>query len=87
LIVGIAVRPDALTVSLGDASPAENQLQAIATDGCGSTIDVTSKVTWTSADPNVVTVQAGQLAAVGPGTTTVTAKSGQLSGTATVTVP
>jgi trimeric autotransporter adhesin len=53
----------------------------------GSTKDLTSSVTWSSSDPNAASVSASGLATgVATGVVTVTARSGSLSGSATVTV-
>ncbi|CAM3496507.1 MULTISPECIES: Ig-like domain-containing protein [Saccharibacillus] len=48
--------------------------------------DVTSLATWTSSNPAVLTVEAGQLKLVGKGTSVVTAKYAGQTGTFTATV-
>jgi hypothetical protein len=53
----------------------------------GTTVDVTSKVTWTSSTPTVATVSAaGQISALAPGTTTLTASYSGLTATIGLTV-
>ncbi len=63
------------------------QLTATAVLSDGTTIDVTSKATWTSSDPSVATVSAaGLITAVGPGTTTITCTYGGVTNTLVVTI-
>jgi uncharacterized protein YjdB len=62
------------------------QLSATGSFNDGST-QLFPNVTWTSSNPSVATVDAnGLVTAVGPGTTTITATSGGVSQTFTVTV-
>lgn len=48
--------------------------------------DTTDPVVWTSSDENVVTVEDGEITAVGLGTATITVSCGNFSDTATVSV-
>jgi hypothetical protein len=53
----------------------------------GSTGNVTSSVSWSSSTPSVATIDsAGVASAAGPGTTTILASSGSVSGSTTLTV-
>ncbi|MBL0172869.1 MAG: S8 family serine peptidase [Gemmatimonadaceae bacterium] len=61
------------------------QLTATAKDAKGGSI-ASVTFTWTSSDPNVATVAAGVVTAVGNGTATITAASGSISGAVQVTV-
>jgi uncharacterized protein DUF4082/MBG domain-containing protein/Big-like domain-containing protein len=84
--------PASITATAPNAAPAigtTEQLQADAFYGDGTSSDISSQVTWTSADPTVVTVSAsGLLTAVGQGTTTVTASLyGVVSNSVTVAPP
>ncbi len=82
-IVSIALSPASATVK----PEATQQFTATATYGNNSTGDVTSSVTWTSSATNVATINSSGLAtAVALGTTTITAKSGSVTGTGTMTV-
>lgn len=79
----------ALAVTPGSASIAKQttlQFSAIGTFTDGSTQDVTSLVTWTSAQISVATVSAGLASGVGAGGSTITATSGTLSASASLTV-
>jgi hypothetical protein len=69
----------------------ETQLNAVGHFSDGSTLDLTSAVTWTSSTPAVATVSnssasAGVASGVAPGTTTVSAAFAGINGTATLTV-
>ena len=81
--VEVRVSPGADTVTaLGDTI----RLMAAAFDANGHVIAYTA-FQWRSGDPLVVTVDAtGLVTAVGPGSTSVTATTGEISGTATLTV-
>ena len=80
------------TVSVSPANPtltpgATLQFAATGTYSDGSTKDLTQSATWASSSPSVATVSAAGLAtAVGPGTTTVSATSGGVAGSTTLTV-
>ena len=82
------------SIAVGVAAPLEpgfqEHLTAMGTLSDGSTQDLTSSVTWSSSDPQIVTVAPGGLAKVGsgPGTVTITASAagGGVSGSITVTI-
>ncbi len=82
----------ALTITPTDAAVATGSprtLQALATMVDGSTVDVTSKVTWSSSAETAVTVSNGDAkgqvsAALVPGTSTITASLGGISASAVV---
>ena len=79
----VEVSPSELTLAaLGDTA----SLVATVYDPLGNVIS-DAEVTWTSSDANVATVAAdGLVAAVGNGSTPITATAGSVSGSATVTV-
>lgn len=84
-LVSIAVTP--LNVIL--LSGATQQFKAIATYSDGSTADVTSAVTWNSANLNIATVNTtnGRASAVAKGSTTISASYfGTITGTVGLTV-
>lgn len=61
------------------------QLTAVVKDAAGNTLD--RPVTWTSANPDIATVDAnGLVTGVGRGTVTITATAGKVSATASVRV-
>ncbi|WP_172251898.1 Ig-like domain-containing protein [Saccharibacillus deserti] len=70
------------TYKLGD-SESELKITAKLTGGeeKDTVTDVTALATWTSSNPNVLTVEAGQVKLVGKGTATVTAKYKGQTGT------
>ena len=79
----IAVSPGNLTLPLG----LHQQFTAIATLSDGTTQDMTSSVTWSSSDPNVLTLSAAGFASTNAtGACVVTATAGNVSGHATVSV-
>ena len=81
-IAAIAVSPSEVTL---EALGATGQLEATARDQNGSTLS--ARFSWTSSDTAVVTVDANGLAtAVNNGTATVTARSGSVSDSVTITV-
>ena len=66
---------------------ATQQFTATATFGNNTTGNVSSQVTWTSSAPSVATISSTGLAtAVAVGTSTITATSGTVNGTASLTV-
>jgi uncharacterized protein YjdB len=86
-LASIAVTPANPSLSIGLKQP----MKATGTYSDASTVDLTASAVWTTADVNVATVSnasgaQGLLAAVGAGTTTVTATFGGISGATTVTV-
>ena len=62
------------------------QLSATANFSDGSQTDVTSSATWTTSNGTAATVNAGTITAIASGTATLTAASGGMSGSATITV-
>jgi uncharacterized protein YjdB len=82
-LTSIAVTPASPSVAKG----LTQQFTAIATYADLSTQDVTASVTWTSSTPAAATIAAGGLATgVAVGTTTITAISGTVTGSQTLTV-
>ncbi len=78
----VAVSPPLNTLTIGDSV----SLTATAKDASGAVIP-DAPITWSSGNTAVVTVSAtGVATAVGGGTVTITAKSGNASGTASVLV-
>ena len=81
---------DSITVTPANPSIALNGVQqftAIRTFRDSSTLDVTNSVTWTSVTPGVATIDgAGGATAVSAGTSVITATSGAISGSTTLTV-
>ena len=81
-LISIAVTPATSSVAQGTAQ----QFTAVGTFDDGSTQLLTS-VTWSSSATNVASINAsGMAAAVGTGQVTITAASGSVSGTASLTV-
>jgi trimeric autotransporter adhesin len=82
-LISISVSPNPSTIAVGTTQP----FTAVGTFDDGSTQLLTS-VTWTSSQPGVATVDTaiGVAAAVGAGTSSVTATSGSVSGSAQLTV-
>lgn len=83
----ISVSPDTASIANGTGI----QFTATATFTDGSTQDITSTATWTSSNTAVGSVgnsagSSGFAQSVGPGTTTITATSGNVAGRATLTV-
>jgi trimeric autotransporter adhesin len=81
-----------VSISLSPASAmilpnATQQFTATATFGNNTTGNVSSQVTWTSSAPSIATISSTGLAtAVAVGTSTITATSGTVNGTASLTV-
>lgn len=81
-LISIDVEPKAVSVALGT----DQQFSAVGTFDDGSTQLLTS-VTWTSSVPGTATVNASGLAtAVGNGSSTISAISGLVTGTASLSV-
>ena len=78
-----------VTVTLSASTVLSGQ-QVVATAtvrDSNNTVLTNSPVTWTSSDPSVATAaNIGAISALAPGTTTITATSGGVSGTASLTV-
>jgi len=82
-LVSIAVTPEAPSIAVGSTQ----QFAATGTYDDDSTADIGSLVTWNSSDPTKATIDAaGEVTAVGAGTTTITATLGTISGNTTLTV-
>jgi uncharacterized protein YjdB len=86
-LVSIAVTPAIPVIALG----ATEQFTATGTYTDGSTQNITGTVQWSSATPSVATIsnaapKQGLATGVGPGSTTITATSGSISGSTTLTV-
>ncbi|MGH9529025.1 MAG: Ig-like domain-containing protein [Terriglobales bacterium] len=83
-LVSIAVSPANLSIYDGKTQ----QLTATGSYNDGTTQDLTGKVSWAGAVPGVVDLSStGLLTAQGPGSATVTATSGSISGSDAITVP
>jgi 6-phosphogluconolactonase (cycloisomerase 2 family)/uncharacterized protein YjdB len=88
---GAAPAPTLTSISVGSSSSSlavglTTQFTATGVYSDGTKQALTS-VTWTSSTPTVASISAGGLAtAVGAGSTTITATSGTISGTSTLTV-
>jgi uncharacterized protein YjdB len=86
-LVSIAVTPGSADISVGGAQ----QFTAIGTYSDGSTQTLTNSATWNSSDPAVATISnsagtQGLASAASAGMTTITAASGSVSGSASLTV-
>ncbi len=78
----ITVTPASPSLPVGQTQ----QFTAVGTYSDSSTQDLTASATWSSSSVSVATIAAGGLAtAVAPGTTTITASVGSVTGTATLT--
>lgn len=83
VLVSISVTPSAVSIAKG----ASLQFTATGSLNNGTTQNLTASVAWSSSDLSVATISsAGIAAAAAVGNTTVTAASGTISGTATLTV-
>src|SRR5579863_315004 len=81
-LVSINVTPSSVAIALG----ASEQFDAVATYTDGSTQDLTSSATWSSYSTAIASITLGLAQGNGPGTTTISATSGSIGGTATLTV-
>jgi len=82
-IVSIAVTPVGLTLGIG----INQQYVATATYSDGSSVDLSSGVTWTSSSSSVASINSsGMATTVAAGQTTITATVGSLTDTANLTV-
>ena len=82
-LVSLAVTPANPSFALGTTQP----FVATGTYSDGSTLDLTSSATWTTADNTIATVNAqGLVSSVALGSTSVTATSASISGSTTLTV-
>ncbi len=83
-LVSIAVTPTTASVAAGYTQ----QFTATGTYSNGTTQNLTSTASWTSSNTSVATIKVhtGLATTLTPGTTTITATSGTISGSATLTV-
>jgi len=82
-LTSISITPTNPNVARG----ATQQFTAIGAYSDGTSLDITSQVTWRSTNTSVATVNSTGLAAtVAPGTATITATSGNISGSVILTV-
>lgn len=82
-LTSITVSPSTANINVG----ATQQFSALATYSDGSTANVSSTVTWTSATASVATISSSGLAtAVATGSSVITAAMGGISGTSSLTV-
>ncbi len=82
-LVSIAVTPQSASIAPGTSQ----QFVATGTYTDGSTKVLTASASWTSSAPGVATIDgSGGAVSVGAGTTTITAESGSISGSAMLTV-
>jgi hypothetical protein len=82
-LVLLAVTPANPAFALGTTLP----LTATGTYTDGSTLDLTSAVTWTTTDSTVATVSSeGMATSVAVGSSAVTARSGSITGSTTLTI-
>jgi uncharacterized protein YjdB len=81
--------PTSVSVSLPsrDLRPGETVvLSVVVVDDTGKPVTVPRTIVWTTSDPAIATVADGKVAAVGPGTATITAAAGALKGTSAIAV-
>lgn len=89
---GFFVNPTLTTLTIGPTTPtiqqaATLQMAATGTYNDGSTQTLTGTVLWSTSDPTIATISStGLITGVAPGTATITAQSGTISGSTTVTV-
>ena len=82
-LTSIAVTPGNPSIALGT----NQQLAATGTYADGSTLDLTTSVTWSSSSTSVATVNTSGLAAsASTGQTTITATAATIAGTSTLTI-
>jgi len=82
------VTPSSVTIPRSSTQ----QFTALGTFSDTSVVDLTTQVTWTSSDPNVVAISNAALSqglatGLDHGMVTITAAKGAVSGTASATVP
>jgi parallel beta-helix repeat protein len=82
-LVSIAITPNGVAIPLGTGQ----QFDAVGTYTDGSTQDLTQSATWAASVPGVATIgAAGYAISVDPGTTTITATSGAITGSVVLAV-
>ena len=86
VVVSIPVSVSVSAVSR-DLRPGETVvLSVVVVDDAGKPVTVPRTITWASSDAGVARVVDGKVEAVGPGSATVTASTGALKGSSSVTV-
>jgi uncharacterized protein YjdB len=86
VVVSIPVSVSVSAVSR-DLRPGEAVvLSVVVVDDAGKPVTVPRTITWASSDAGVVRVADGKVEAVGPGSATITASTGTLKGSSSVTV-
>jgi trimeric autotransporter adhesin len=86
VVVSIPVSVSVSAVSR-DLRPGEAVvLSVVVVDDAGKPVTVPRTITWASSDAGVVRVADGKVEAVGPGSATITASTGALKGSSSVTV-
>jgi hypothetical protein len=88
ILVSISVQP----ASVAMPQSSTRQFTALGTFSDSSVVDLTTQVTWTSSDANVVAISnaarsQGLATALAPGSVTITATKGAVTGTASASVP
>ncbi len=81
-LLSLSINPAAATISPSTTVG----LKATATYSDGTTVDVTASAAWTSSDTTVATASAGLVAGIAPGSATIDAAFGGMTGSATITV-
>ena len=89
---GFFVNPTLSTLTVGPTTPTFQQgstlqMAATGTYNDGTTQDLTSKAFWSTSDSTIASINTtGLVTGVSPGTATITAASGTVSGSTTVTI-
>lgn len=79
----IAITPGTVAIPV----QVQQQLKAVGTYSNSSTKNLTATATWSSSNPSVATVSSGGLVtALAPGSATISARSGTITGSASITV-
>jgi uncharacterized protein YjdB len=82
ILLSISIEPTNTSIPLGSSK----QLQAIGTFSNGRTLDLTTTATWSSAQSAIASVRFGVVLGKEVGTTTISALSGSVNGSGTLTV-
>ena len=81
-LTSITVTPASVSIPLGSME----QFTATGNYSDGTTQNLTATVTWSSNPPGLATINQGLASSLGQGTTTISATSGSIAGTASLTV-
>ena len=81
------VTPMTLLLPSDIAAGTTSQARALSGTGSTNSTDLTGQALWASSDPEVLTVTAGRITGVAPGTATVTVTSGGNTARAYMSVP